>query len=193
MAAQIADVLRHEIVEEVLQEGSPLKETELSQRFGVSRGPVREALNILMREGLVTNRRSIGLQVADRPSDAALVFIRDFRQRIECFVMGELIDSLNISDFQNLDTILASQLEACKHKDVAEVRKNDFAFHEYFLLRYNDKHLEEVWRSLVTRMLNRYNRHEQLIESYTEHENILKKLKERNKPAVINALEQNIK
>jgi len=193
MAAQIADILRHEIVENNVSEGMPLKEIELSKRFGVSRGPIREALKVLMREGLVTNRRSTGLQVADRPSESARALITEFRQRIESFIISELFIDLTASDFQNLDNILSSQLDACKQKDVAEVRKYDFAFHEYFVLRYNDKHLEEVWRSLVTRMLNRYNRHEQLIESYNEHENILKELKARNKSNVLTFLKHNIR
>ena len=41
---RIYDVLRREIVEMTLPPGEPLDETRLSERFGLSRTPVREAL-----------------------------------------------------------------------------------------------------------------------------------------------------
>ncbi|HYO43600.1 MAG TPA: GntR family transcriptional regulator, partial [Candidatus Limnocylindrales bacterium] len=48
----IADQLRDEILDGRLGAGSRLLETELADRFGVSRGPVRDALNELARQGL---------------------------------------------------------------------------------------------------------------------------------------------
>jgi len=55
-------VLRQEIIEMVLAPGEPLDETRLSERFAMSRTPVREALVRLATEGLVTtlpNRNTI--------------------------------------------------------------------------------------------------------------------------------------
>jgi DNA-binding GntR family transcriptional regulator len=55
-------VLRQEIIELVLEPGQPLDETRLSQRFEMSRTPVREALMRLATEGFVTtlpNRNTI--------------------------------------------------------------------------------------------------------------------------------------
>lgn len=55
-------VLRQEIIEMVLEPGQPLDETRLSQRFNMSRTPVREALMKLATERFVTtlpNRNTI--------------------------------------------------------------------------------------------------------------------------------------
>jgi DNA-binding GntR family transcriptional regulator len=59
---RVYTVLRQEIIELVLEPGQPLDETRLSQRFDMSRTPVREALMRLAAEGFVTtlpNRNTI--------------------------------------------------------------------------------------------------------------------------------------
>jgi len=61
-AASVYEELRRDIVRLSLEPGTLLDETELAERFGVSRGPVREALIRLSAEGLVhtlRNRSSI--------------------------------------------------------------------------------------------------------------------------------------
>jgi DNA-binding GntR family transcriptional regulator len=61
-AAAIYEALKRDILEMALAPGDPLDETMLSERFGVSRTPVREALVRLVAEGLATtlpNRNTI--------------------------------------------------------------------------------------------------------------------------------------
>lgn len=60
----IADQLREEILSAQLPAGSRLLETELAERFGVSRGPIRDALTELAREGLVEDLPRRGTFVA---------------------------------------------------------------------------------------------------------------------------------
>lgn len=47
--------LRAEIIQWTLEPGTPLAEIEVSERIGMSRTPVREALSRLVAEGLVSN------------------------------------------------------------------------------------------------------------------------------------------
>ena len=53
LAEQVALQVTEAIVEEQLAPGEAITEQSLSDDFGVSRGPVREALRILEKEGLV--------------------------------------------------------------------------------------------------------------------------------------------
>jgi DNA-binding GntR family transcriptional regulator len=58
----VYDTLRRDILAMTLEPGSPLDEVGLSERFGMSRTPIREALLRLATEGLVTtlpNRNTI--------------------------------------------------------------------------------------------------------------------------------------
>src|SRR3546814_15119151 len=61
---ELADRLRHMIVEGELAPGEKLAEKELCQRFGVSRTPLREAMRVLATEGLVLLTPNRGCTVA---------------------------------------------------------------------------------------------------------------------------------
>jgi len=68
-AATVYDALKRDILELVLAPGSPLDESEVAARFGVSRSPVREALIRLSSERLVLSLRNRAAMVA--PLDLA--------------------------------------------------------------------------------------------------------------------------
>lgn len=54
--AAIAGRLRREILTGAIAPGSPIKERDHAERLGISRTPLREAVRILAKEGLVTLR-----------------------------------------------------------------------------------------------------------------------------------------
>jgi len=71
LAVQVADALRALILEGSIQGGEKIREKELTERFGVSRTPLREAMKILASEGLVELIPNRGA-VISQPSEAEL-------------------------------------------------------------------------------------------------------------------------
>lgn len=67
LAEGLHAVLREEILQGAMAPGTRLRETEVAQRFGVSRTPVREALKKLELEGLIADAPGRGL-VVTQPS-----------------------------------------------------------------------------------------------------------------------------
>jgi DNA-binding GntR family transcriptional regulator len=63
IADQIFAQVRKEIVEGRIRQGSKISEPELARRYGISRGPLREAMRRLESSSLVTRRANVGARV----------------------------------------------------------------------------------------------------------------------------------
>lgn len=82
----VAAQLRERIVSGELRPGEELLEAKLAEEFGVSRGPVREALRELAREGLVVDlprRRTL----VSASTLADLIELYDVREALETFAV----------------------------------------------------------------------------------------------------------
>lgn len=77
-----------------LPPGEKLKVAELSKLYGLSSSPIREALNRLTQEGIVTASQKRGFRVAD-------MSVEDFREitRLRCLLEAEAIaDAIEYGD-----------------------------------------------------------------------------------------------
>ncbi len=61
---QVAEYIKQSILEGELSPGDQVKEVVLSKKLGISRAPIREALQILAREGLIHSQPQKGKHVA---------------------------------------------------------------------------------------------------------------------------------
>jgi DNA-binding GntR family transcriptional regulator len=61
---RVADAIRQEILIGRISPGSPLREQDLVGALGVSRGTIREAISVLVNEGLLTRESYRGATVA---------------------------------------------------------------------------------------------------------------------------------
>lgn len=71
LAVQLADALRELILEGQLVEGEKIREKELTEQYGVSRTPLREAMKMLAAEGLIALIPNRGAMVSQQ-SEAEL-------------------------------------------------------------------------------------------------------------------------
>ena len=89
LRARIAERLRAAILAGDIPPGAPLVETALSERFDVSRGPLREALRQLIEEGLVVTVPYTGTHVAALSVDDVRE-IYSLRTALEIFAIEQL-------------------------------------------------------------------------------------------------------
>ena len=68
--------LREAIVEGTIPAGTKISEAELAQTYGISRGPLREAISQLAAMGLVERRANVGARVIQMSSDHLLDIFR---------------------------------------------------------------------------------------------------------------------
>ncbi|GAB4221677.1 MAG: GntR family transcriptional regulator [Spirochaetales bacterium] len=192
ISEQIAERLRHEILSNEMPEGTPLKEMDIAKRFGVSRGPVREALKELVRSGLISPRGRAGFQVAQHPTGEGMQLIVELRRQIEEFVLIRVVKDFEEADVERLRQILDRQHKACKEGNILAVRETDIAFHEFFIRKFGESHIEEIWRSILSRMMMRYNRHKDLMDNYREHKKILECIENSDMDCLLSAIRENI-
>ena len=189
---QIVEQLRKDILSNTLEEDTPLREQELSERFGVSRGPVRAAFQQLEKEGLVIAVPNIGVRVAPHPNDDVRPVIAQMRRTIEVFTLNMVFDRINPDIIQHLEDILEKLRTACEQGDIQALQEHDRAFHSTVVDLYGEKRLFDIWYSMFTWMIFRYGRHADLMDSYREHKKILEAIKSGDKKKTIQLLKENI-
>lgn len=90
LATTIVEVLRQELADGVYDHNTLFTEVALSKRFSVSRTPVREALLLLERDGLLTQReRSFGIPQYSRQQMADLFLVR---LRLEPYAIRRIVE-----------------------------------------------------------------------------------------------------
>lgn len=106
----IADALREAILSGVLSEGFKLNQVALAEYFNVSRIPLREAINKLVAEGLVSAQPHHTMRVASLPLEH-LVEVFQIRTQLETLAMREAIPHLTDADLDAAERLL-NRLEA---------------------------------------------------------------------------------
>lgn len=104
-AGVVAERLRDEIMSGRLTPGTPLRQKEVSERFGVSTTPVREAFAALQREGLLVGDPHRGV-VVFRPSVHDLRENYEMRVELEALASRKAAELITDEDLAELDVLL---------------------------------------------------------------------------------------
>jgi DNA-binding GntR family transcriptional regulator len=193
---QIVDRLRAEVLSGRLAEGTPLREIELSSRFGVSRGPIREALQQLTYEGILKGLPNRGVRVAPAAPDVVRELIVPIRRTIETFALRHFIEEVDDEDFENWESILNRLRSACERGDFAEIAEQDIALHRSFLSRAPQEDLLAIWSVLVARIWTHFRennpKYADPMEIYQEHCDLINVFREGDPDAAVAALQEHI-
>jgi DNA-binding GntR family transcriptional regulator len=113
----LVDRLRLAIVHGELTPGQRLVESDLAERFGGSRGAVREALVLLENEGLIARQRNRGASV--RPvSLAEAIEITEVRAVVEGLCAAKAAELGTAADRRKLKSIASAMRKAVGANDV---------------------------------------------------------------------------
>ena len=148
----IVDQLRMEIITGRFQEGMPLREESLAERFQVSRAPVREALKQLAHEGIVEAKPNCGMRVAASSSDSMQQLIIPLRQTVESFALRSIFADLDETDFAEWEVILSEMKLACETQNLIQLAELDIKFHQSIIAKSPEQGLMSIWITLVSRL-----------------------------------------
>lgn len=111
--------LRRAIMHGDLRAGDPLSQVELARQLGVSRGPLREALRILQREGFVEQESQHRARVAAF-SDDDLDELYAMRISLESLAIGIAVPRMTEDHLRHLDELLREMDERARTGDVEQ-------------------------------------------------------------------------
>jgi DNA-binding GntR family transcriptional regulator len=190
---QITDRLRNAILSGRFTAGQRLKEVELAGEFGVSRGPVRDALLQLTKEGILEYRPNCGVEVAPTAGDDVRPLLVALRRQIEAHALRAVVPTLTRADLEEWRAILERLRQACAADDIAAVVEHDMAFHRWVIDRIGDADLAGIWLPITMRMRLVYSRHRSLNDVYPEHARVWRAARRGDVDAAVRAMEANIR
>lgn len=129
----MVEVVREAILSGELEPGTRLLQEELAERFDVSPTPVREAIQQLVAEGVLSHSPYKGVQVAEvELADVHEIYL--LRAVLEGLATQLAVPNLKISDLQRLRAIQTEIKNGVQRGDADPLRKLNYEFH---MLIYN--------------------------------------------------------
>lgn len=147
--------LRIEIADQILNgellPGTPLDETTLAERYGVSRTPVREALRDLAAAGLAVHRPHRGAVVA-AVTDVRLQEMFDVMADLEGLCAGYAAGNITPAERQDLTLLHATAKELVRKGDLEGYTQANDAFHTFIYAASHNAFLVETAMSVRRRV-----------------------------------------
>ncbi|MEU4360025.1 GntR family transcriptional regulator [Streptomyces virginiae] len=144
MANEVADRIRDAIFSGVYTPGAQLREVELATALQVSRGPVREALLRLEREGLVQSEWHRGTTVtALSAQDAEELY--SLRGALEQLAVERLVEHATAED---LAAVRRAVDRMGRAEDEHAVVRLDLEFHDAVYAAAHHGRLEGAWQAI---------------------------------------------
>lgn len=170
-------------------------EEELCEEFGVSRSPVREALQMLVENGLVAKEAYRGYMVR-QPDMKEIHDLYDVRLALEFFVVEWLaLHGMPESDWKQLRNTWQSILNNLP-QSTTDFAVSDESFHEELAALTGNQALVQYLRNIDERLhfvrTTDITTPERLCETCEQHLKILGYIKEGNVDGVREAVRQNI-
>lgn len=149
--ARIADELRKAIFAGHLAPGSALVETALAEQFGVSRGPLREAIRQLIDEGLLVQVPFTGTHVTEL-SEQAVREIYSLRTALETFAFQLAWNRRDAQFHKEMQRRQAALIEAIDEGDELECIRRELDLHSLVYETADHRLLLEIWNGLKGRL-----------------------------------------
>jgi DNA-binding GntR family transcriptional regulator len=147
-ASIIARELRSAIMHGSLPPGRQLNEADLAGRFQVSRGPIREAMQRLVQEGLLRSERNRGVFVITlEPDDVRDIYFA--RAAIERAAVSLILHNDPKQVATRLESVYRVMEAATRRSDSTALCDADLRFHELLVAQSGSRRLSRMYATLL--------------------------------------------
>jgi len=143
---QVAEYIKQSLLEGELAPGDQVKEVLLSEKLGISRAPIREAMQILSREGLIQSEPQKGKHISALTA----------KQIVDSYFTGGVLEAAAVTqamplytdeDIAKLDDIIEGMRQVANSgEDQDSLAKLDSTFHNILFSRIDNELLIELCR-----------------------------------------------
>jgi DNA-binding GntR family transcriptional regulator len=190
--------IREQLIDDILSgrlpPGARIVETRVAQQFGVSQGPVREALRDLELFGFVVSSPFRGTQVR-QISKADLLEIYPIRAALESVAARAAAARIDDATLGRLEELIATMREAASSNNAKAQADADHAFHATIIKAAGNRMLEHVWQTMrlsITTCVTHAVTHRSLHEIAERHNVVLDALRARDPERAEKAIRRHI-
>ncbi len=174
-----------------LSPGNLYSESAMSKQLGISRTPLRTALQQLEREGLIIRLPQRGFYVYQfEEKDIEELFA--IRKAIEGYAVEHIARTKSDVDLRQAKKHLDAQKEARQSDDYSVFIREDRKFHENIVKALNNKRLVMIYSDLRQSIeligLKRFKMNSQRNQSIAEHKSIIQAIEKGDPPAAREAV-----
>lgn len=193
---RVAETIRRAIITGQLRSGDRLREQDIADQMSVSRGPIREALSLLEREGLVTTVPYKGTVVSTLSTEEITEILLPIRLTLESFAIKQVMAEPRTEIVNYLESIVRQMELAADDGDLAKLVELDVEFHQFLIRRSAEPTVLSLWQSIDMRIRLHFTHHGNeyidLHEIPREHRQLVDALKAGNDAVIYQAIRHHI-
>ncbi len=140
IADEIFKKIQTAIVEGAIPTGFKISEPNLAKEYGISRGPLREALSRLEACNLIERKLNVGARVVTL-SHEKLLEIYHIRESLEGLAARQAAENMTSDEISDLDTLLENHRIQAKTNQNYYQKEGDMDFHFRIVQGSKNTHL----------------------------------------------------
>ncbi|MCL1075231.1 GntR family transcriptional regulator [Shewanella dokdonensis] len=184
LVEQVLVQIQTSIIKGELPAGSKINEQALAEKYGISRGPTREALQLLERQRLVVRVPHIGARVAALTVEE-LNDLYELRSTLEVMACELAAKRITQQQLDNLWQLLERQEAALADGDSYFQQEGDVDFHYQIIRASGNRHLQETLIGGLYHLLRMYryqctNNSRRPVRAIAEHRRIVEAIAQRD-------------
>jgi len=151
IAQEVAADIKRAIVNDMIKLGERINETQIARDMGISRSPVREALHMLKKEGVVVSIPYKGtfVNLLGKKDIEDMYVIRGL---LEAYAIEKVIENKNEKILRCLRKNVEDIEKSVEKKRNKEIVTKDLEFHRNICIFSGNKKLIDIWESFQTQI-----------------------------------------
>ena len=195
ISQKVYETIQKNILNFTYMPGFKLSDDEIAAEMGISRTPVREALNRLLQQGLVVGIPNKGFRVKSF-TNKEIEDLYVVRENLECLAVKLTIKNMNSKIEKSLKSTLLDYQEMIDSGDLVGANLADTNFHDVIALSSGNTFLHKELSDLSNQIqiIRRYD-HIRLnsgVNTYNEHLQILKDMIDGDIPKAVESMSYHI-